>query len=98
MPPDLYGVPLRARRHALTDEVDVEYIDKVTEITYQIGSVMVPRGATEVDIRNAIGARIVELEAEAATPAPDAPAVPEIPLPSAVLNKTFDREGEFKRR
>lgn len=88
---------MTARRHPLVDEIIVDYIDKVTGITYQQGGVLVPRGATEVDIRNAISTRVAELEAEAATPAPALPAEPEIALPSAVINKAFDRLGEFTR-
>lgn len=94
--PELYAVPVTMLRHALTDEVVADFIDKATGITYQQRGVLVPRNPTEREIIDAIGQECAALEVEASTPLVDVPPPVEVPLPSAVINRSFDASGPTK--
>lgn len=95
--PELYGVPVTLYRRGLTDELQVDFLDKATDIVWQRRGIAIARGASPKEIEAAIAAECAALEVEANTPPPDAPVPVEVPLPSEVINHAFDSNGAVTR-
>lgn len=95
---DLYWVAKRQFRGELTDEVEVEFTSKADDITYQVGTVIVPKRATADEIIALVNARRDELEAEArAAQQPTATTRPEAQLPREIVGTRYDASGVFAR-
>lgn len=87
------------RRDNLTDEVVVRFDDKVTQLEYQRGTVVVPRRATVEEIAECVNARRAFLEDERRgleVGQPEVQPLPAIELPKEIVDVRFDAAGSIE--
>ena len=94
---ELFAVIVGMSQLELTDSVEVDFFDKVSNVRYQRGGVLVPRGASEVEIKQRVAKRVAELEAEASTPAPSQRKDKPVPMPTGLINKAIYTDARDER-